>query len=164
MPVELGIVKVGKSEWLLAKLTPLSLTSENAGAVCGVTIPARRASGTKKKTLRRGLAQSAGETPAKSTRSANKADRFIDFQTSIAMREMTRCSAGTRHFGDSLFRAVIGTTPSIRQVVALRFEESSGSKAAMKRRPLDCRFVPSTHHSYCLSRSLCRRVTNADFH
>ena len=46
-----GMVKVGNSEWVLWKLTPWSRSAAMAGAVSGVTVIARRPSGTKRTTL-----------------------------------------------------------------------------------------------------------------
>ena len=48
----LAVVKVGNSECGLAKLTPWSRIAAMVGAVCGVTISARRPSGTNKMRLR----------------------------------------------------------------------------------------------------------------
>src|SRR5215470_2545405 len=46
-----GMVKVGNREWLFLKATPLSRTAAMAGAVCALTIWARRPSGMKSTTL-----------------------------------------------------------------------------------------------------------------
>ena len=46
------MVKVGNSECEFLKLTPLSRTSAIAGAVCGVTMRARKPSGTNRIRLR----------------------------------------------------------------------------------------------------------------
>src|SRR5262245_12135126 len=57
MAAALGVVNVGKTEWLLLKLTPLSeppevMMSFIVGASVGLTEPARRPSATKMSTLR----------------------------------------------------------------------------------------------------------------
>src|SRR5580692_6452832 len=49
-----AVVKVGKSEWLLAKLTPCSRIENMVGESTAFTEPARRPSKTKIKMLRRG--------------------------------------------------------------------------------------------------------------
>src|SRR3989440_6355257 len=59
------MVKVGNSECEFLKLTPLSRTSAIEGAVCGVTMPPRRPSGTNRIRLR-GLAFCADADPAAS--------------------------------------------------------------------------------------------------
>src|ERR1700676_167688 len=51
MPEELAMVKVGDSECGVLKLTPWSLTAAIAGAVSGLTIPARNPSGTNRMRL-----------------------------------------------------------------------------------------------------------------
>ncbi len=55
----LAVVKVGNSEWLLAKLTPWSRTSAMAGAAVASTDPARNPSGTNSTTLCRSAAAAA---------------------------------------------------------------------------------------------------------
>src|SRR5450631_3406183 len=51
-PEALAMVKVGNSECGLAKLTPLSRIAAMVGAVSGVTLRARKPSGTNKMRLR----------------------------------------------------------------------------------------------------------------
>ena len=60
----LAVVKVGNSEWLLARFTPWSRSAAMAGAVSGVTIPARIPSGTNRITLR-GRAAAAAAVPSR---------------------------------------------------------------------------------------------------
>jgi hypothetical protein len=76
MPLEFGIVNVGKSEWLLTKLTPLSRTSANVGAVSGVTIPARSPSGTKSTMLCWIVSAKAGDALIDAARHAHEKSCF----------------------------------------------------------------------------------------
>src|SRR5579864_4981083 len=83
-----AVVKVGKSEWLLAKLTPCSRIENIVGESTAFTDPARKPSKTKIKILRRGSTafswlETNAEQSAPSARAATSHPRCLFIAVSL---------------------------------------------------------------------------------